>query len=58
MDSFLGSNPQAPAADLIALTGSGQDYVIQRVPDGGTTVFLLGLAILALALVRHKWGRA
>ncbi len=57
MDTFLGSNPNAPAADLVALTGPGQDYVVQRVPDGGTTVFLLGLAFLALALVR-KWGRA
>src|SRR5262249_10867578 len=32
----------APAADLIGLTGPGQDYVVQRVPDGGSSVALVG----------------
>jgi hypothetical protein len=42
------------AADLQALTGSGQDYVIDSVPDGGTTAMLLGGALWGLLWVRRK----
>ena len=51
----------APAADLIAVTGPGQDYVIpnslrpQSVPDGGTTVMLLGGTLCGLLAVRRKF---
>jgi hypothetical protein len=38
-----------PAANLIGLTGPGQDYVIQAVPDGGSTVVLLGAGLIGLA---------
>lgn len=39
-----------PVADnLVALTGGGQDYVVQSVPDGGTTSLLLGMGLLAVA---------
>lgn len=41
-------------ARLIALSGPGQDYVIQRpssVPDGGATITLFALALLGLAAV-------
>lgn len=41
-----------PVADLVGLTGSGQDYVVQNVPDGGLTVVLLGLGLLGLAAAR------
>jgi hypothetical protein len=43
-----------PEANLIALTGPGQDYVIDPVPtpDGGMTFDLLVLTLGALALVR------
>jgi hypothetical protein len=50
-----------PAADLVALTGSGQDYVIavpggnnnhNSVADGGTTISLLLLSLGALILAR------
>jgi len=43
-----------PAANLLGLTGSGQDYVVQNVPDGGLTVALLGMTFLGLAAVRKK----
>lgn len=41
------------SADLVGLTGPGQDYVVQRtpalrVPDHGSTLALLGLALMAL----------
>ena len=39
-----------PAANLIGLTGPGQDYVIgaPSVPDGGSTLMLLGAGFLGL----------
>ncbi len=41
------------SADLVGLTGAGQDYVVQRtpalsVPDRGSTFILLGMASLVL----------
>jgi hypothetical protein len=42
-----------PAANLIALTGPGQDYVIAAVPDGGGTFVMLGLTLSALAVARR-----
>jgi hypothetical protein len=50
----------APSADLVALTGPGQDYLIpnslrpQGVPDGGTTVMLLGGSLWGLLAIRRK----
>jgi hypothetical protein len=56
MDTFLGSADYEPAASLVAVTGPGQDYVIPgRVPDGGTTALLLGLAFAGLAAMRKKF---
>jgi len=43
-----------PVADLVGLTGPGQDYVVQNVPDGGVSVALLGMTFLGLAAVRRK----
>ena len=48
-------NYNGPKANLVALTGPGQDYVIdppgrKLVPDNGATMTLLGLALAALAL--------
>ena len=57
MSSFLQQNPNAPTANLIALTGPGQDYVVQKTPDGGTTLGLLGLALVALVGFRKKFRR-
>src|SRR4051812_12917016 len=42
-----------PGADLIGLTGEGQDYVIQSVPETGATVVLLALGVFGLAIVRR-----
>jgi hypothetical protein len=42
-----------PHADLAGLTGPGQDYVVQRVPDAGTTLALLSLALGFIAIVRR-----
>jgi hypothetical protein len=41
-----------PAADLTALTGPGQDFVIDCVPDGGETCIMLALTLGALVLAR------
>jgi len=43
-----------PAANLMGLTGPGQDYVVdpQPVPDGGGTFILLALTLSALVYVR------
>jgi hypothetical protein len=53
-DWWSRNRSTAPAADLQALTGSGQDYVIDSVPDGGTTAMLLGGALWGLLWVRRK----
>jgi len=53
-----------PVDDLIALTGPGQDYVIAvpppppapGVPDSGTTLSLLGVALTGLYGFRRKFG--
>ena len=45
-----------PGANLIALTGPGQDYVIagpSSVPDSGSTVVLLSSTLLALFLAKR-----
>ena len=54
MIAWVNANPSAPAANLIAVTGPGQDYVIPSVPDGATTISLLGLTLLLLAASRKK----
>jgi len=41
-----------PAANLMALTGPGQDYVVDPVPDAGATFIMLALALGALVLAR------
>ena len=61
--SWLSSNPNAPTADLVGLTGNGQDYVIPSghssdlvpsVPDSGTTIILLGVTFLGLIIGQRK----
>jgi hypothetical protein len=51
-----------PAADLIALTGPGQDYVIglsgPSVPDDGATFFMLVLTLCVLVLAMEVKGRS
>jgi hypothetical protein len=46
-----------PVANLVALTGPGQDYVIQSVPEAGATVILLGLGMLATVGMKRLRGR-
>jgi hypothetical protein len=62
MLTWVNNNPTATAADLIAVTGPGQDYVIPNfptpptaVPDGGTTALLLGMGLVSLFVVRSKY---
>ena len=43
-----------PGANLIALTGAGQDYVVQSVPETGSTLILLGLGVLGIGTIRKK----
>jgi hypothetical protein len=54
MIAWVNANPGAEAADLIGLTGAGQDYVVQRIPDGGSSVVLLGLSFVGLVGLRRK----
>ncbi len=46
-----------PAANLVALTGPGQDYVVDPVPDAGGTLVMLALALGALILVRLNMSK-
>jgi hypothetical protein len=41
-----------PAANLVALTGPGQDYVVDPVPDAGGTFIMLALTLSALVFAR------
>ena len=55
MLAWVAANPNAEAADLIGLSGpGGQDYVVQKVPDGGASVVLLGLSFVGLLGLRRK----
>ncbi|HEY4300855.1 MAG TPA: VPDSG-CTERM sorting domain-containing protein [Candidatus Didemnitutus sp.] len=58
MANFLTTNQGAATADLIAVTGPGQDYVIARVPDGGVTLSMLGLGLVGLLAFRRKVCRS
>jgi hypothetical protein len=67
MLEWVDNNPNAAAADLIAVTGPGQDYVIPdqpgfsripNVPDGGQTALLLGCGLAGLAVMRSKFLKA
>jgi hypothetical protein len=55
--SFLAfvsnANYNGPVANLIALTGPGQDYVVQNVPETGATVLLLGLGCFGCVAIRR-----
>lgn len=63
MLAWVNGNSTATAADLVAVTGPGQDYVIPNgpnipqtsVPDGGTTVLLLGMGFASLFVLRSKY---
>jgi len=56
MLAWVNANPDAQAADLLAVTGPGQDYTIPRnsVPDGGATIVLLASGLLGLAALRSR----
>lgn len=46
-------------ANLVALSSSTyQDYVVQNVPDSGTTLLLLGLGLVGLAVAGRRYQRA
>ena len=60
MLSWLYKNPSAPAANLLAVTGPGQDYVIPcgpGVPDAGQTAGLLGIGMAAVAWMQSRFAR-
>ncbi len=59
--TWVNNNPNASAANLLGLTGPGQDYVIPNsggggdpVPDGGTTLSLVVGALCGLFTFRRK----
>lgn len=52
--SVSGETYHGPVADLVGLTGPGQDYVVQRVPDGGPTLAMAGVAFLGLFVLARK----
>lgn len=57
MLGWVDSHPDAIGADLLAVTGPGQDYTIPRnsVPDGGATAVLLASGLLGLAALRSRF---
>jgi hypothetical protein len=42
-----------PVANLVALTGPGQDYVIQSVPEAGATLLMLGIGMAGMIGVKR-----
>ena len=49
------ANANPANANLVALSSTSyQDYVVQNVPDAGTTLVLLGLGLVAMAVVGRK----
>jgi hypothetical protein len=48
LNSYTG-----PGADLVGLTGPGQDYVISRVPEAGATLLMLFVGVGSLFLVKR-----
>ena len=59
--TWVNGNPDAAAANLLGLTGPGQDYVIPNsgggggsVPDSGATLLLFGGALSGLFVLRRK----
>ena len=57
MLDWVNKNPAATVANLIAVTGPGQDYVIQnKCPDGGETIALLSMSLAGLAVMRSKFS--
>lgn len=57
MLAWVNQHPDATAANLIAVTGPGQDYVIPgfNCPDSGMTVLLLGFALAGLIAARNSF---
>jgi hypothetical protein len=57
MNTWLAANSSsAPQANLVALTSQNNQGYVVEIPDGGTTVALLGLTLSGLAAVRRKLG--
>lgn len=54
MLDWVNNNPTAPTADLVALTGPGQDYVMLNVPDGADTILLLGFSASVMFLAKRS----
>jgi hypothetical protein len=57
-DPFAASNGEYNVYALILTTPSGgraQDLLVYRVPDGGATVLLLGLAFAGVAALRRRF---
>lgn len=62
--SVQGAGYTGPVANLVGLTGPGQDYAVQGslpgdpthgVPDSGATAGLLSLGLAALVFLRRSW---
>jgi hypothetical protein len=56
MLEWVNENPNATAANLIAVTGPGQDYVIPKCPDAGATITLFSMSLAGLAMARSKFS--
>lgn len=46
------ANYSGPRTHLIALTGPGQDYIVENVPDAGATAGMLGLAFMSVFIAQ------
>jgi hypothetical protein len=54
LNTVTSLNYSGPIADLVGLSGPGQDYVVGSVPDGGSTATLLGLVFCGLFAVAKR----
>ncbi len=56
--AWTNANPNAPMANVFGLNplAGGQAYAVQGIPDGGTTVMLLGGALMALGALRRRFS--
>ncbi len=61
MLNWVDQNPNANAANLLAVTGPGQDYLIpgltpntNKAPDAGSTIALFSMGLAGLAMARSR----
>ena len=55
LEAVKSSSYEGEVADLIGLTGPGQDYVVRNVPETASTLVLLALGMTAVVVASRKF---